>query len=139
ARNFNWHNVIGFWTCIFLVIFTATAVVMSYQWGADLLYTITGNDVPKRGESPSQTKEEKPYEFPQAMNAAWAAAYDKAPDAKSISLKLPVEDGTAEFTIDEGIYWNIFGRSSLKVDAASGSVAKWEPYAEQNSARRLRT
>src|SRR5690606_16604129 len=139
ARNFNWHNVIGFWTSAFLVIFTATAVVMSYRWGADLLYTITGNEVPKRSERSAPDKEEKPYEFPSAIDAAWSAAYEKAPEARSISMKLPVENGTAEFTIDEGIYWNIFGRSRLTVDEASGVAATWEPYAEQNSARRLRT
>ena len=139
ARNFNWHNVIGFWTSVFLIVFTATAVVMSYRWGADLLYTITGNEVPQRNARREPAKEKKAYEFPQAIDAAWSAAYDKAPDAKSITMRLPVENGTAEFTIDEGIYWNIFGRSNLEVDAANGAVAKWEPYAEQNSARRLRT
>ena len=46
ARNFNWHNTIGFWTSLFLIIFTLTATVISYQWASSLLYTLTGNEVP---------------------------------------------------------------------------------------------
>src|ERR1700722_13199025 len=30
ARDFNWHNVIGFWTCIPLAVIVLCAVVMSY-------------------------------------------------------------------------------------------------------------
>ncbi len=137
ARNFNWHNVIGFWTSLFLIIFTATAAVISYQWAGNLIYTITGNEIPERREQ--EPKKEKPYEFPSQIDAAWAAAHEKVPSARSISMKLPIDDGTAAFTIDEGIYWNIFGRSNLTVQTGSGSITKWEPYAEQNSARQLRT
>ncbi len=136
-RNFNWHNVIGFWTSLLLIVFTITGAVISYQWAGNLIYTITGNEIPERREQ--EPKKEKPYEFPANIDASWAAARTKAPDAKSISLKLPVEDGAAAFTIDEGIYWNIFGRSNLTVESDTGNVAKWEPYGEQNSARQLRT
>jgi len=136
-RNFNWHNVIGFWTSLLLIVFTATAAVISYQWAGNLIYTITGNEIPERREQ--EPKKEKPYEFPEQIDAAWAAARERTPNARSISLKLPVDDGAATFTIDEGIYWNIFGRSNLTVETETGSVKKWEPYAEQNSARQLRT
>ncbi|MEO8649119.1 MAG: PepSY-associated TM helix domain-containing protein, partial [Acidobacteriota bacterium] len=30
GRNFNWHNVIGFWTSLFLIVFTLTATVISF-------------------------------------------------------------------------------------------------------------
>jgi uncharacterized iron-regulated membrane protein len=45
----------------------------------------------------------------------------------------------AVFTIDEGIYWNRFGRSTLTIDARTGEVTKWEAYGEQNAARQLRS
>ena len=41
ARNFNWHNTIGFWTSLFLVVFTLTATVISYQWASNLIFTLT--------------------------------------------------------------------------------------------------
>ena len=37
ARNFNWHNTIGFWTSLLLIVFTLTATVISYQWATNLL------------------------------------------------------------------------------------------------------
>jgi uncharacterized iron-regulated membrane protein len=141
ARNFNWHNVIGFWSSLFLIIFTLTATVISYQWASNLLYLITGNEVPAASQPPSANspQAEKLYEYPQNINAGWIAAEEAAPECRSVSLRLPVEKNAAVFTIDEGVYWNIFGRSTLTVDANKGAVTKWEPYGQQNSARQLRS
>ena len=136
ARNFNWHNTIGFWTSLFLIVFTLTAAVISYQWASNLVYTITGNDVPQQQGGGSSS--EKPYEYPRDINSAWAAAEKQAPSWRSISLRLPIEKDSAVFTIDEGIYWNMFGRSTLTSDLG-GTVTKWESYGDQNSGRRLRS
>ena len=46
ARDFNWHNVIGFWCAPVLIVLTATAVVMSYPWANDLLYRLAGSTPP---------------------------------------------------------------------------------------------
>jgi len=46
ARDWNWHNVIGFWFAPILIILTATGVVMSYRWANDLVYRATGSPVP---------------------------------------------------------------------------------------------
>ena len=53
ARDWNWHNVIGFWSSTVLIILTLTAAVMSYNWANDLLYTLTGNEPPRRIEGPA--------------------------------------------------------------------------------------
>ncbi len=142
ARNFNWHNAIGFWSSLFLIVFTLTAVTISFQWAGDLIYTLTGNEPPARQSSPpnaSTPPAESTYVYPENIDPMWAAASVPAPQWKSISLKLPIEKNAAVFTIDEGIYWNIFGRSTLTLDAASGAVVKWEPYGERNSAQQVRT
>ncbi len=140
-RNFNWHNTIGFWTSLFLIVFTLTATVISYQWATNLLYTMTGNEVPVQQQQPAANAStvEKAYELPSDVNLAWSAAETQAPGWRSISLRLPIEKDAAVFTIDEGIYWNMFGRSTLTVDVGSGTVSKWEPYGEQNSARQIRS
>ena len=52
ARDFNWHNTIGFWCLIPIVIMTASGVVMSYPWANDLVYRLTGSPVPTRGGGP---------------------------------------------------------------------------------------
>lgn len=141
ARNFNWHNVIGFWTSLLLIIFTLTATVISYQWASNLLYTLTGNEVPPAQSGPGGQGQqgEQPYAYPTEMNALWPVAEAHAPGWRSISLRLPIEKNSAVFTIDEGIYWNIFGRSTLTLDASAAAVTKWDRYGERNAAQQLRS
>jgi uncharacterized iron-regulated membrane protein len=138
ARNFNWHNTIGFWSSLFLIVFTLTATVISYQWASNLLYTLTGNEAPQQNGGSAQPQEPPGLNVPAGLDPAWSAAVGAAPEWKSISLRLPVTKDSAVFTIDEGIYWNIFGRSTLTVDLAT-AAQKWEPYREQNAARQLRS
>lgn len=138
ARNFNWHNVIGFWTSLLLIIFTLTATVISYQWASNLLYTLTGNEVPAQNQGGGPAAEQ-PYVYPANVDALWAVAEAHAGGWRSISLRLPIEKNAAVFTIDEGIYWNIFGRSTLTVDASTTAVTKWDPYGERNAGQQLRT
>lgn len=137
ARNFNWHNTIGFWTSLFLIVFTLTATVISYQWASNLLYTLTGNEVPAQGGGQQQPSREEAFTIPANLDAAWSKAEQQS-SWKSISLRLPAGDSSV-FTIDEGIYWNIFGRSTLTVDTATAEVKKWDPYGERNAAVQLRS
>ena len=143
ARNFNWHTVIGFWSSLVLIILTLTGTVISYQWASNLIFTLTGNEVPQQQQqAPSNallTPGEQPGVAPENINAIWARAENQVENWKSISLKLPVAEDSAVFTLDEGKSWNIFGRSTLTINAKNTEVTKWEPYAEQNSARQIRS
>jgi uncharacterized iron-regulated membrane protein len=141
ARDFNWHNTIGFWTSAVLMILTLTGAIISYQWAGNLLYTLTGNEVPAPPQTPlnapNQQSEKTPV-LPENLDAIFAKAENYTP-WKSISLRLPVTKDAAVFTIYEGIYRNRFGRSALTIDTPTGEIAKWEAYGEQNAARRLRS
>jgi uncharacterized iron-regulated membrane protein len=46
ARDFNWHNTIGFWSAIPLAIVVAGAVVISYPWATALVYRAYGEQPP---------------------------------------------------------------------------------------------
>lgn len=146
ARDFNWHTTLGFWTSLVLIILTVTAAVISYQWAGNLLYTLTGNEIPQQqqgggGRPPEQNanhQAEKAPALPENLDQLWTRAEAQAEGWKSISLRLPVAKD-AVFTIDEGKYWNKFGRSTLTLNAENAEVAKWETYGEQNSARQLRS
>jgi uncharacterized iron-regulated membrane protein len=48
ARDFNWHNVIGLWSAPVLIVLTLTAVPISFRWGGDLIYKLTGEEAPAR-------------------------------------------------------------------------------------------
>jgi len=141
ARDFNWHTVIGFWTSLVLIILTLTGVVISYQWAGNLVYTLTGNEVPQQQQAPPNVpnqQAEQPFVLPENLNDLWTKAETHTP-YKTISLRLPIATDSAVFTIEEGIYWNIFARSTLTIDAKSAEVEKWEAYGEQNSGRQLRS
>jgi uncharacterized iron-regulated membrane protein len=47
ARDFNWHNVIGFWSLPVLVILVGTAVVISFRWGHELPFRLFGESPPE--------------------------------------------------------------------------------------------
>jgi uncharacterized iron-regulated membrane protein len=144
ARNFNWHNVFGSWCSLVLVVLTVTGAVMSYQWAGNLLYTLTGNEVPRASgpgepEGPRGLGGDRAFVWPEHLDAPWAVAETISPGWRSISLRLPLGRDGAVFTIDEGKSWNSFGRSMLTVDPETAKVTKWEPYGEQNAGRRLRS
>ena len=46
ARDFNWHNVIGFWSAVPLAVIVASGVTISYQWAADLVQRLAGDRPP---------------------------------------------------------------------------------------------
>ncbi len=138
ARHFNWHTVIGFWSSPVLIILTLTATVISYQWAGNLIYTLTGNEIPQQQQSQQNSQNEQVFILPENLNELFIQAENQRA-WKTITLRLPIAKDAAVFTIDEGIYWNIFGRSTLTIDIKTGEIAKWESYGEQNSARQIRS
>lgn len=139
ARDFNWHNTIGFWTSLVLIVLTVTGAIISYQWAGNLVYTLTGTEIPppQQQQQPNQ-QGEQPFALPENIEQIWARAENHT-SWKTIGLRLPITKDAAVFTVDEGKYWNIFGRSTLTVDAKTAEISKWEPYGEQNSARQIRS
>ncbi len=58
ARDWNWHNVLGFWSALPLVVIVSTGVVMSYPWANALLFRATGSKPPApTGKSEAKTEE----------------------------------------------------------------------------------
>jgi len=55
ARDFNWHNVIGFWSVVPLFIIVISAVVISYNWAGNLVYRVFGETPPAPRGTPAQS------------------------------------------------------------------------------------
>ena len=51
TRDFNWHNVIGFWSAVPLAVIVFSGAMISYQWAADLVHRLAG-DTPPFQQSP---------------------------------------------------------------------------------------
>jgi uncharacterized iron-regulated membrane protein len=48
ARDWNWHNVTGFWLAVPLLVIASTGAIMSYSWAEALLYRASGSTMPVR-------------------------------------------------------------------------------------------
>ena len=46
ARDFNWHNTIGFWSFAPLFVVVLSATVISYPWASNLAYRVVGEEPP---------------------------------------------------------------------------------------------
>jgi uncharacterized iron-regulated membrane protein len=144
ARDFNWHNTIGFWSLIPIVIMTASGVVMSYPWANDLVYRLSGSPVPVRGGGPRpeaarDPQREQAAAIPAELDRIWARAEAQVPSWTLLSMRLPNRGGApVAFTITDGANWNAFARSNLTLNSASGEVVQWQPYENNNLGQKIR-
>ena len=139
ARDWNWHNVIGFWSSSVLVVLTLTAAVMSYPWANDLLYTLTGSEPPRRRGSQRGAGPRRSLRW-RASIALLARAQEQVPGWVMIMLRFPPRgDGPVTASIQGPDAFHPFQRSQLTLNRATGEVIKWEPYADNSTGRKLRT
>jgi uncharacterized iron-regulated membrane protein len=158
ARDFNWHNTIGFWCAPVIVILTATAMVMSYAWANNLVYTLTGSPRPpapsgvrsaaEQGQPGTRQRPDEVQARPPAdrdrrqsataLQPLLVRAIQQLPTWRTITMRLPARDGgPVSFTLSDGAYWNNFARSTLTLNA-SGSLIRWEPYASSSLGQKVR-
>lgn len=46
-RDWNWHNVFGFWMLPVLLLISSTGIILAYSWAFALLSRAVGHDVPR--------------------------------------------------------------------------------------------
>ena len=152
ARDFNWHNVIGFWSFAPLFIVVLSATVISYQWASNLAYRIVGDTppVPQRAPGGQPQGNAGPQRGGAERNNAettlagldqlWARAEQQTSGWRSISLRLPNSaDAPATFTIDHGDGGQPQKRAQLTLDRKTGDVVRWEPFSRFTKGRQLRS
>jgi uncharacterized iron-regulated membrane protein len=150
ARDWNWHNVTGFWCSLVLVVLTATAVVISYPWASDLIYRLMRSEVPARpstapngGSSAAMDQNRSMRDaatIPEHLDALWAAAEQRVPQWRSITFRVPQHPSVpVVFAISDGEPWDIAARSQLTFDPATAQLIASETYADETLGRRVRT
>jgi uncharacterized iron-regulated membrane protein len=156
-RDFNWHNVIGFWSAIPLAIVVAGAVPISFPWASNLVYRLVGEAPPPRPEPrPTAPGGAPGAAVPAAaagrtvaagrpvpvagLDAAWARAEGHVPGWRTINVRFAGGDeGPFAFTIDAGYGGQPQKRGTLTVDRASAAITKWEGFDDLSAGRRLRS
>jgi uncharacterized iron-regulated membrane protein len=137
ARDFNWHNVAGFWSAALLVVSTTTGLVMSFPWANDLLYLAAGSAPPRPPErrNDARTAESSPKPDLDALQSRAAA---QVPEWVTITLRFPRAGNAVVASIVESGHSHPNPRSTLTLDASTAAMSKWEPFGEQDRGRRLR-
>lgn len=167
ARNWNWHNVFGFWSALQLLCIILTGLIMSYGWANNLLFTLTGSEPPpprerpvaegKREAGPSgsggmgrpegpgrrDSRESGPAAPPPSLaglEPLLAQARQRIPDWASMSLRMPQKPGAPfPLMVDRGGRGQVQLRTMLNLDVAQGKVLPSPDDLQQQSlGRRLR-
>lgn len=147
ARDFNWHNTIGFWCAPFLIVLTLTALPISFRWAGNLLYTLTGTPLPASGPQSSgapppaaEISAPPAGTTPVSLDALAAAAQNELPRWQTLTLRFPAA-GTkqsASIAVRERASWPRTALTTLQFDPFTGQLLRRDGYAELNAARQVR-
>ncbi|MCA1557657.1 MAG: PepSY domain-containing protein, partial [Acidobacteria bacterium] len=141
ARDFNWHNVVGFWSVAPLFIVVLSAVVISYTWASNLVYRLAGETPP----APTQQRPPNPASQSGALeldglDGLWARAEQQVKGWQSINMQLPnTQNAPVTFTIDSGTGGQPQKRAQLALNRDTGEVVRWEPFSSYTTGRQLRS
>jgi uncharacterized iron-regulated membrane protein len=144
ARDFNWHNTIGFWCAAPLFIIVISAVVISYTWAGNLVYRIVGETPPAPRANQQQAARpgngESSAEPVTNLDYVWTIAERQVGDWRTISLQLPASAAAPlTFNIDSGTGGQPQKRGQLVLDRTTGAVTRWEPFSSYTRGRQLRS
>jgi uncharacterized iron-regulated membrane protein len=128
SRDFNWHNVIGFWCCVPLFFVVLGASVVSYPWATALVYRAVGEEPP----APAAAKQAPPQRAAQESAAAGKAARGReaiAPGSQVGAVKAEESRAglQAEASPDAG---DAEGPADLSFDGVDTLFARAEQQAE---------
>lgn len=147
ARNWNWHNVLGIWFALPLLVICGTGLIIAYPWANALLFRAVGEEAPPAKGPPGGGKPGMGGRGPGAPQAApvatagWNRAIELAQGTGSTWRSIQFQ-----FPQGKEAMLNVFdshrGRPDLKravtVDLASGELRKVEKLEDQSRGRRWR-
>lgn len=137
AREWNLHNIAGFWLAAPLLVISATGSIMAYSWANGLLYRAAGTP-------PPATPAERQMQHGSISDLTLLdplIARAKSQDARwySLTLRVPGEkDKNVTFSIDEGKGGRPQERSGLILSLKNAKVVRWEPFGTQPRGRQWR-
>jgi uncharacterized iron-regulated membrane protein len=152
VRDWNWHNVIGFWTLPVLIVVTSSGLMISYRWASNLIYQAMGETPPAApgpggpppGRRPAAAPGRAPSSPPGAqrldldgLHAAlnrevpgWTSATWRPGRGRAQSLPLSVKSAGS---------WPPFASVQLTLDPITGRALTREAYAGYSPARKVRS
>ena len=145
ARDFNWHNVLGIWSAIPLIVIVASGSVIGYQWAGNLVYRVVGESPPPRtppGPPPGARTASTTTPAPPTASLAGmiSSAIPLMPDWNSVTAQVPAAGAkTASVTLDRGNGGQPQLRATVQFTAATGAIAKYQPFDSLSIGRQARS
>lgn len=121
-KNYDLHNITGFYMLIIGIIFAITGLVWGFEWFAYSYYKVSGGEKSLIYEEPLSKKNQKTATtIVKPLDAIWFQMQKEYPLAESIEIHPPetnLSPIAANANMDEGTYWKIdyryFDQYSLK-------------------------
>ncbi len=168
ARDFNWHNTIGLWSAPVLLVLTLTAIPISFRWGANAIYRLTGTPIPAtRGPGPAgapggasiEVPQPTPESKPLTQTALLAAVQKHVPRWQTITIRSGGTGGRggrasregapadgrsgsaamAMFSIREAGSWPRTATTTVGLNPYTGELLQRTGYASLDAAQRMRS
>lgn len=150
ARDWNWHNTVGFWCAPVLILLTLTALPISFRWAAELTYTLTGTPLPPAGPQSSgappppatmpvpaagtrPVSRDAMLETVQRTLPAWQTVTFRFAHSPDIAKPQP-----ASFTVREAGTWPRTATTTLQFDPFTGALLQRDGYDGLSPARKVR-
>jgi len=140
AREWNWHNVFGFWMCLPLAVIACTGIIMAYPWANAMLFRAAGSEPPpQRAEGDMRRPKPMAAEQFSLLDAAIKTALAQESNWTILTLRLPsAKDANATFTLDEGDGGRPQRRGELVVSRNDGQIVRWQPFSANPRGRQWR-
>jgi vanillate O-demethylase ferredoxin subunit len=134
ALNLHWTT--GIYTSLVVFVIAMTGVPLAFDWAKQGLYAVTGSRPPDTKFTSAPPPEGQGGLLP--METAWQVLRTAVPDPVSVVFRYPHKPGEAIeiFAIDRTAPHGE-ARSYLFLDATSGKVLSFQPYAGLSAGRKL--
>jgi uncharacterized iron-regulated membrane protein len=142
ALEWNWHNVLGIWCAVPLLVIALTGVVMSFDWANVLLFRLSGSPPPAaRREGGNQRSHRSAPEAAREpdYDDLFAVAKTLNPDWRTITLNVTRDANTpVSAAIDTGTGGQPQKRTQYLLNRVTGAVLKTSTFADGSLGQRLR-
>jgi uncharacterized iron-regulated membrane protein len=143
AREWNWHNVLGIWCALPLLVIALTGVVMSFDWANALLFRLSGSALPASGRDGSDRRplrresggaSQPDYEY------LFLVAKTIDHDWRTITLNV-VRNANAPVSavIDTGTGGQPQQRTQYMLNGSTGAMLETRTFADGSLGQRLRS
>ncbi len=107
-KNYDYHNITGFYVMSIALIFAVTGLVWGFQWFAFCYYTTIGGEKSLVYEDPGSVINSTVKAIENPLDRTFTFMQQEYPMAKSIEVHPPETDSAsiaANANLDEGTYW----------------------------------